>query len=324
MTTSNKKHDRVTSSNLDSIIRNLHTELGEPVIRLSVLERNTPVNIGSSGSGSGNGKGTRSRSIDNTGSSSEQTTSSSGKENVLLMNNGWNDKNEKILISIGENSASYKWLHDASGSLYSTISKAMSIALILITTSMTSITIVPSGTIAIGIFNQVCTYIITIISILQRFLKYEQRATMHYTQSKEFERLYHDIQQKMSLYRKERGKAVSTMSKTLKVYDDLILNSPSISNYIVNKFKTTFKDANISIPIVAGNIDKIEAVDERVIDVEHTGAQPVLTKLNVINSCVNEYTDKDIEVMDKEKIDHLNDIYLKSVMNHELSRLMSS
>jgi hypothetical protein len=42
------------------------------------------------------------------------------KLDLIALNNGWNDKNERIIISIGENAASYKWMHERSASYYKT------------------------------------------------------------------------------------------------------------------------------------------------------------------------------------------------------------
>ena len=54
------------------------------------------------------------------------------KIDILLLNNAWNDKNERLIISIGENAASYKWMHEKSHSKYKLYNKILSILTILL------------------------------------------------------------------------------------------------------------------------------------------------------------------------------------------------
>lgn len=247
-------------------------------------------------------------------------------KNILLINNGWNDNNEKILISLGENAAAYKWLHETSGSFFSTMAKILSIITILISTAMSAETFIPSesrNTDNILLFNQICIYIITVISVLQRFLKYEQRATKHFTKGRAFGELYHNIQQKMASYRREREDASVYMSKSVKNYDNIVMDSPHIPQIIIKRFKKTFKDSKISFPIVTGNINKIETVKEGdslprqlVLPVDNN-----ITELSTINTCIQEeFSDDKIEKMDKALIAELNKNYVNKRLNYEISR----
>lgn len=186
------------------------------------------------------------------------------KVDVIMLNNSWNDKNEKIIISIGENSASYKWMHERCSSFHKTIYKCTSILLIILSTGLTIGTILNnSGDYYIlNILSQVMTYLITTISVLQSFLKSQETSEKHLTAANDFSKLYHDIQQQMCMFRRDRINATKYVSDCLKLYDSLIINNPDINTYIIKKFKKTFKNSDISLPDIADKIQKIEIITE--------------------------------------------------------------
>lgn len=188
------------------------------------------------------------------------------KLNTMSLNNGWNDKNERILISIGENAASYKWMHERSSSFYLTINKALSMIMILFTTGLSAETLIPSNNnnLALDIVRRIFTYLVTVLSVIQNFLKYEQLSEQHINAASSFSQLYHEIQQQMCMYRKDRNNATKYMAEILKRYDTLVVNGPQINNIIVNQFKNAFKNADISIPDIADRIQKIEIISEPV------------------------------------------------------------
>jgi hypothetical protein len=186
------------------------------------------------------------------------------KVDVIMLNNSWNDKNEKIIISIGENSASYKWMHERCSSFHKTIYKCTSILLIILSTGLTIGTILNnSGDYYIlNILSQVMTYLITTISVLQSFLKSQETSEKHLTAANDFSKLYHDIQQQMCMFRRDRVNATKYVSDCLKLYDSLIINNPDINTNIITKFKKTFKNSDISLPDIADKIQKIEIITE--------------------------------------------------------------
>jgi len=199
--------------------------------------------------------------------SDEQTNTQSilHKVDLIMLNNSWNDKNEKIIISIGENSASYKWMHERSSSFHKSVYKFTSIFLIILSTGLTTVTIINNNNdnyYILNIFSQITTYLITTISVLQSFLKSEERSEKHLTAANDFSKLYHDIQQQMCMFRRDRINATKYVSDCLKLYDSLIINNPDINTYILNKFKKTFKNSDIALPDIADKIQKIEIITE--------------------------------------------------------------
>lgn len=188
------------------------------------------------------------------------------KTDLILLNNGWNDKNERLIISIGENAASYKWMHEKSGVYYKNLSLCLNILLIILAIFLSAETIIPLSYIqdnmAIFISKQVLTYIITILTILQNFFKYDQLVEKHINASLQFNDLYHDIQKQMCMYRRDRINATIYISENLKCYDSLVINNPDIVQYVTQKFKKIFKNSNIALPDIADKIQKIEIITE--------------------------------------------------------------
>lgn len=192
------------------------------------------------------------------------STSVMHKADLMMLNNGWNDKNERIVISIGENAASYKWMHEKSASICKLINQILSIILIVFTTGLSAETILPSvnESFALSMTRRIFTYIVTVISVLQNFLKYEQLSERHAASATAFSQLYHDIQQQMCMYRRDRHNATEYVSNTLKQFDTLVLNGNVITPYVLRQFKNTFKNSDISIPDIADRIQKIEIISE--------------------------------------------------------------
>lgn len=199
----------------------------------------------------------------------DQDLNSSTSENVnkfdiLLLNNGWNDNNEKFIVSIGENAASFKYMHEKTSVrylLYDNIIKiGITITSILLSAD-TFIEIFQTNNV-LQIFNKVVVFCLAIVSIIYNFLKYAELSTNHSYSASSFGILYHDIRNIMCLYRKDRPNAIKYIQNSIKQYDHLEVNGPKISNSTLNEFKKTFSNTNISVPDIADKIQKIDIITE--------------------------------------------------------------
>jgi len=196
------------------------------------------------------------------------------KIDLMNFNNGWNDKNEQLLISIGENAASYKWMHEESSNYHNTVYNITSIALIVLSSLLSIQTLFPNesstnldnntnnSNLVIVITKQVGLYIVTILSFLQSFLNSQVLSQKHFFASGLFSELYHDIQEQMCMFRKDRMNAKQHVSVCLKKYDSLVVNNPDINSYINKKFKKTFGGNGISLPSIIDKVQKIQIVKE--------------------------------------------------------------
>lgn len=225
----------------------------------------------------------------------------------ILINNGWNDKNENIIISIGENSASYKWLHEKTAYHYQLLNKILTIFMIIFSSFLTVETIIPVENFPIEITRRLITYIITVLSVVNNFLNYEKLSEQHLAASVQFSTLYHDIQQQMCMYRQDRQNAIKYVSNTLKKYDSLILIGPQISTKVLSNFKNKFQNSDISIPDIADKIKKIEVINEEVLydNINKDDKNLNISNLNNIHTAfkvTGDISDNDCKNIDKKTI----------------------
>lgn len=186
------------------------------------------------------------------------------KADLMRLNNGWNDKNERIVISVGENAASYKWMHEKCANYHKFIHKFISILLIVLSTGLTAETIYPdpNGDFVIDIVRRTLVYVVNVLTVLQTFFRSEEVGEKHLVAGGGYSTLYHDIQQQMCMFRRDRVNATKYVSECLKQYDSLVITSPDISSRVLMKFKNTFKNSDIALPEIADKIQKIEIIIE--------------------------------------------------------------
>lgn len=249
----NANNIKLNSGNFDSVLNNILQDVIEPQENMNPDTKGDAINDQN-----------LNFEIEDSTNDNVNNDTLLNKLDVMSINNGWNDKNEKIVISIGENASSYKWMHERSASMYKLIHKIFSIVLILFSTGLSAESIIPNdpGNVAISVLRRVFTYVITVLSVLQNFLNLEQLSEQHMSASNRYSELYHDIQKQMCMFRKDRNNATFYLSDVLKRYDSLVIAGPTINGIILNQFKNTFQNAEISIPDIADRIQKIEIITE--------------------------------------------------------------
>lgn len=253
------------------------------------------------------------------------------KIDSLIVNNSWNDKNERLIASIGENAVSYKWLHEKSAMFYNSVNRILQIVIIIFSTGLSAQTFFPGETNeALDISKRVFIYITNVLTITVNYLKLTEMANNHTAAANKFSQLYHDIQQQLCMYRKDRYLATKYIQETFKKYDTLVVSSPDLSPHIVSKFKNTFKNSNLSMPDIADRLQKIEIITENENSKENiemsnvnsnitpnintnTSISGNLKSINKINSLIIEgdITDEDLKVM---KAEDINDLKTKGLL----------
>lgn len=184
------------------------------------------------------------------------------KLDLLVINNGWNDKNEILIVSIGENAAAYKWMHEKSNSKFTSYDKLLNIIIIIFNTILTTQTFITIESNAIEISKKIFIYIVTLLAVVNNFLQYKELSINHLNAIGEFSELYHDIQQQMCMYRKDRDNASRYIKSIIKTYDALIVSSPDIPDSILTEFKKKFKNSDIEMPDISNKIQKIEIITQ--------------------------------------------------------------
>lgn len=253
------------------------------------------------------------------------------KIETLMVNNAWNDKNERLIASIGENAVSYKWLHEKSAMYYNSVHRILQLVIIVFSTGLSAQTFFPGETNeALDISKRVFIYITNVLTVTINYLKFTELANNHTAAANKFSELYHDIQQQLCMYRKDRYLATKYIQETFKKYDTLVVSSPDLSPYIISKFKDTFKNSNLSMPDITDRLQKIEIITENgtpnqnfELSNVNSGLTPNgnintaisgnLKSINKINSLIIEgdITDEDLKMMNHEDI---NDLKTKGIL----------
>lgn len=180
-----------------------------------------------------------------TKSSTEQIVSN--KLNILLFNNGWNDKNEKLIIGIGYNSDVYKKLHKTTASFYKRVNKGLNISILILSIFLTTDSIINLLQDDISlIIQKLILFIVTIISIVNSFIKYGELSEQHLQSANSFSLVYNDIRNVMCIYRKDRMNAVKYIQKIIKEYDSLEISSPDIPSRYIKEMENKIKKENIN------------------------------------------------------------------------------
>lgn len=233
------------------------------------------------------------------------------KADLMRLNNGWNDKNERIIISVGENAASYKWMHEKCANHHKFTHKFVSILLIVLSTSLTAETIFPdqNNDFVMEIVRRTIIYIVNVLTVLQTFFRSEEVAEKHLVAAGAYSNLYHDIQQQMCMFRRDRINATKYVSECLKQYDSLVITSPDISSRILNKFKKTFSNSDIALPEIADKIQKIEIITEDPANNNVVNINGIVNENGgVVNNMINSEGDDNVGGNDSDNLNIINNL----------------
>lgn len=216
------------------------------------------------------------------------------KLEFLALNNGWNDKNEKLIVSIGYNCGIYKQLHEQSSRFYKKLNKIINLSLLVFSVFLTTDSVINllKDDILL-IVQKVIIFIVAIISIMNNFLKYGELSEQHLQAANTFNLVYNDIRNMMCIYRKDRMNAVKYIQRTLKEYDQLEISSPEIPQRLIKRMETklktddTYKFKDITMPI--NQLREIEVIIDKN---ENPNNSFELNALNVKNTTTQDTTNK--------------------------------
>ena len=275
----------------------------------------------------------------------------------IIINNSWNERNEQIIASIGENAISYKWLHDQSSIFFKTTNTCLNIITILISTGLSAQTFFPENTTdnSLTISKRIFIYITNVLTITLNYLKYSELSIQHTASANKFSELYNEIRYTMCLYRKDRPMATKYIYEIIKKYDSLTMAGPEISLLILNRFKNRFKNASFSLPDIADGINKIEIITEQPYDsktnktydsktndsktndsktndyelkISHNNPQTStsnIRNINKISKCIDgDLTEEDLTCLNVSEINDLKKKAIVEKQNYEDQRYLSS
>lgn len=182
------------------------------------------------------------------------------KINTQIINNGWNNKNEKLCVEIGEKCEKYKLLHEQCISYYNFLYTSFNILLIMFSTGLSAeITLNNSST--HKIIRTIITYLVNIFTVIQNFIQFPNKIEKHQLSLKEYSKIYNDIKYQLCIYRKDRINAEKFLSNIIKKSDDLLIKSPPISYFILWKsninIHTLKLEKNNKIDIITENSNDV-------------------------------------------------------------------
>ena len=247
------------------------------------------------------------------------------KMDLININNGWNDNNEKIIISIADNCASYKWMHEKCSQYHRLVNSIINIMLIFFSSILTAETFVVDSDhpeFILVVLRKLTVYLVTFLSVLQNFLNSERLSITHLNAANEFSKLYHDIQQQMCRFRRERKNATKYVADCLKRYDSLVVTNPDINKFVLIKFKSEFKN---NVPSVDDRFNKIEIITEpsqntnsNSNDEKHLTNKNVTNNLHHIHNIIGDISDHDLENLNSIELKRLNENKIKYEYNRFL------
>lgn len=252
------------------------------------------------------------------------------KLDILVLNNGWNSKNEKLIVDIGYNAGIYKQLHEQTAKRYNYYHKILSLSLLIFSIFLSADSILNLlNSYILTIIQKIIIFIIAIISILNNFLKYGENAKDHAQSAGLFNVVYNDIRNTMCIYRKDRYNAVKYIQTIIKQYDHLEVNAPEVPSSLIKKMEIKIKNdtklKNINMP---NQFQEIEIMIDG-----STGSQGDEAKFKInnmqnihqIHDCFK--IDGDLSENDNITINDIN-VYKKNGLNlhtqYEMNRFMNT
>lgn len=168
----------------------------------------------------------------------------------------WSKNMEKLLAAWGEKAAGLRFMHAKTGGGWKTFANKMALSSIFVTTVGSSLSLVAAsiddqdikdgflfGVSAIGLLS-------ALLQSLSKFYQAEEKAADHNSISKQFGSFYRYMTLQMGMSREDRIPAHQLSEYSLKEYERLMAEAPSLSANSIKLFKDKFKESKQSIPDV--------------------------------------------------------------------------
>lgn len=194
----------------------------------------------------------------------EQDNYMLNKLDILVINNGWNDSNEKIILDIGDNCDTYNKLHKKTYNDYKRKNNVINLSLLILSLFLTTdsiLELIKSDVLVI--IKKILISIVAVISIINNFFKYGELSQQHLHASNSFSMIYSDIRNIMCTYRKDRMNALKYIQDKLKEYDHLVISSPDIKQKLINSMVPNNKLDDLEVIIDKDNTYNKKDKDNR-------------------------------------------------------------
>lgn len=206
-------------------------------------------------------------------------------KNINQRENVWTRQDESLLKEWADHAICYKWLHENSYKKFMKIYTFLTIPVIILTT-ITGTANFAQGQIQDPTLRDNFSMIIggisifaAIISTITQTLKIAETKEGHFNSSKLWDKFYRNIQIELIKSRMERIPKKTMLEMSKKEYDRLIENSPTITDDILEKFSSIFKNIqNITKPNMCDNLSSVQIFQEEELPViiEQRNFEPIM------------------------------------------------
>jgi hypothetical protein len=189
----------------------------------------------------------------------------------------WTCEHENIMIDWADKAICYKWMHQRSHATYSKKNTMFTIPVIIMSTLTGTANFaqdrIPSeylnmATMIIGAVNLIAG----ILTTIQQYLKISELNEAHRVSSISWGKFYRNIKIEISKSPLERSPVLTALKHSKEEFDRLIETSPSLPNYIVEKFIESFSGGEPQI-------------DERGNEINLTRKQKIFSELKKPDIC---------------------------------------
>lgn len=195
--------------------------------------------------------------------------SDEGQTNIKLR---WTKQVENMLTKFADTAACYKWLNEKSFRKYRRINYFYAIPVIILSTLSGAISVGMSGYVpeeyikmaqlGVGGIN----IINGIFSTLQSFFRYAQLSEGHWNAYVGWSRLHRNIENELTLERKNRKNPSDFVKICRAEYDRLMETNPLLPEDVLQEFETKFdskKVPDLIIPSIADSIKHTKIYDDK-------------------------------------------------------------
>lgn len=180
---------------------------------------------------------------------------------------GWSDNMELLLKRWAEKAAGLRFLHSQTGGEWKSFADTTSLAAILVTllasgASLSAASVTSEHAkdcILIGVGG--IGLISSLVQSVKQFYNAEEKTADHLSIAKQFGSFYRYITLQLAMSREDRDPSDVLTAFSLKEYERLMSESPSISATAIASFKRTFKDSEQTFPDITQDSFVVEVCE---------------------------------------------------------------
>ena len=181
----------------------------------------------------------------------------------------WTDEVEEFLKDLGEKSYGYSILHKKAEDVFNRKAVSIDIPSIILSTVAGTLSIGSSSMFSAG-YEQYSQYFIGFLSIsvgiiqtINSYFDWKKRSENHRLSHLQYGKLYRFISIELSLPREQRIRCNDLMKIIRENYERLQEISPLIPQSIIEEFKKTFKNYDVSKPSETNGLEPITIYREK-------------------------------------------------------------